>query len=289
MRTAYPSSRFDKLSTRPSQVPEKELNTPSPPSPSNEGEDFLGAPEVSIVGFSGEDAGAMAAAHDRHFWLRHRTGLVLWAVRRFAGTPRRGLNIGCSGGAMMQALARHWPGLVMEGADISPDALAVAACLNSDARLHHGDAACLAFDGAYDLLGLFDVLEHISDDNAALAGAARALAPGGHIFVTVPQHRFLWSHLDELVGHQRRYRASDLAGQLLCCGLEIRAILSYGALLLPLAAVARFAYRDAANVADILRLGGLANGAFHIVEHALIRAGVRFPFGDSILAVARKP
>ena len=60
------------------------------------------------------------------------------------------------------------------------------------------------------MVGLFDVLEHIDDDDAVLAAARRMLRPGGRLVVTVPRHPFLWSHLDALVDHRRRYRASDL-------------------------------------------------------------------------------
>ena len=252
---------------------------------------FAGEDAIAAGGFAGEAADAMAAAHDRHFWLRHRASLVLWAVWRFSGSAQRGLHVGCGGGAMMAALTERWPDLAMEGADISRSALAVAARRLPDARLHEVDAARLNFEAQYDLVGLFDVLEHIEDDGAVLAGVARALTPGGHIVLTVPQHEFLWSHLDVLVGHRRRYRARHLAGQLRGAGFEVRAMISTGALLLPVAALARFAYRNAAGVADILRLGAFANASFHAVngiERALIRRGVRFPFGDSLLAIARK-
>jgi 2-polyprenyl-3-methyl-5-hydroxy-6-metoxy-1,4-benzoquinol methylase len=48
-----------------------------------------------------------------------------------------------------------------------------------------------------DLVGAFDVLEHIEDDNRVLRELYRMLAPNGVVIATVPQHRWLWSSVDE--------------------------------------------------------------------------------------------
>jgi hypothetical protein len=75
-------------------------------------------------------------------------------------------------------------------------------------------------------------------------------------------------------------------------GFEVRAVVGYGALLLPLAYLARFAYRNVRGLEQVLRLHPLLNAVFdgvERVERAFIRAGVRFPFGDSVMLVAAKP
>jgi hypothetical protein len=62
----------------------------------------------------------------------------------------------------------------------------------------------------YDTILYIDVLEHIDDDAAELAAAALRLAPGGNLVVLAPAHQFLFSPLDEAVGHCRRYNARSL-------------------------------------------------------------------------------
>lgn len=62
----------------------------------------------------------------------------------------------------------------------------------------------------YDTVLYIDVLEHIDDDAAELAAAAQHLAPDGNLIVLAPAHQFLFSALDEAVGHHRRYNARSL-------------------------------------------------------------------------------
>ena len=67
--------------------------------------------------------------------------------------------------------------------------------------------------GAYDLIAVLDVVEHIEDDVAALSAMADCLAPGGKILITVPAHPWMWSAHDTVNHHHRRYskRALDAA------------------------------------------------------------------------------
>lgn len=59
-------------------------------------------------------------------------------------------------------------------------------------------------------VGLFDVLEHISDDSAFLRTVRNLLTPGGRLYLTVPAYQWLWSGEDETAGHYRRYSLSSL-------------------------------------------------------------------------------
>lgn len=62
----------------------------------------------------------------------------------------------------------------------------------------------------YDTILYIDVLEHIADDRAELAGAARRLAAGGNLVVLAPAHQFLFSAFDRAIGHFRRYSERSL-------------------------------------------------------------------------------
>jgi SAM-dependent methyltransferase len=72
----------------------------------------------------------------------------------------------------------------------------------------------------FDCILYIDVLEHILDDRAELARAARHLAPGGSLVVMSPAHDFLFSAFDHAIGHHRRYDIDSLSsvapGELLC-------------------------------------------------------------------------
>jgi SAM-dependent methyltransferase len=76
--------------------------------------------------------------------------------------------------------------------------------------------------GTYDAVVMVNVLEHIEDDALALHGLNRLLKPGGRLLVFVPAMPFLYSRLDELVGHHRRYTRPALAGRLAHAGFRVR-------------------------------------------------------------------
>lgn len=62
----------------------------------------------------------------------------------------------------------------------------------------------------FDTILYIDVLEHIADDRAELAEAARRLSPEGHLVVLSPAHQWLFTPFDAAIGHVRRYTAKSL-------------------------------------------------------------------------------
>ena len=59
------------------------------------------------------------------------------------------------------------------------------------------DARSIPYTDEFDVVGAFDVLEHVEQDAEALSAMYRACRTGGGILITVPQHKFLWSAVDE--------------------------------------------------------------------------------------------
>lgn len=96
----------------------------------------------------------------------------------------------------------------------------------------NGDALHLPFeDGTFDHVIASEVLEHIPDDEEAMAEVARVCKPGGTIAVTVPragQEVVCWAlsreYHDTPGGHVRIYRQSQIAGRLKDAGLGVYAI-----------------------------------------------------------------
>ena len=76
-------------------------------------------------------------------------------------------------------------------------------------------------DAAYDSVVMVNVLEHIEDDRAAARGLFDALAPGGRLLVFVPAMPALYSELDRIYGHYRRYRRGDLRACIESAGFRI--------------------------------------------------------------------
>ena len=157
------------------------------------------------------------------------------------------------------------------------------------------DARRIPFRGEFDVVGAFDVIEHIEDDRAVLAELGAAAAPAGGLLLTVPQHPFLWSEYDVRAGHLRRYSARELGAKVMEAGLEIVRMTSFVALLLPFMYLSRRAQRAPGADYDPLAelriapwLNRVLEGALG-AERVLIKAGVDFPVGGSLLVVARRP
>jgi len=121
-----------------------------------------------------------------------------------------------------------------------------------------------------------------------------ALAPGGGLLLTVPQHPFLWSEYDVHARHVRRYRAADLHAKLAEAGFEIVKMTSFVTLLLPIMAASRLSQQKSRAGYDPLaelRIAPTLNWMLEKTldfERMLIRAGLRFSAGGSLLVVARK-
>ena len=140
------------------------------------------------------------------------------------------------------------------------------------------------------LIKKLNPVEHIENDEEALNRVQQALKSGGYLFMSVPQHRFLWSHADVIARHKRRYSRCELEKKLTSAGFEILFSSSFVSFLLPLMFISRFSQRTEYDPKAEFCISRFANRIGMLVlyvELAMIKAGVRFPFGGSRIVVAR--
>lgn len=83
-------------------------------------------------------------------------------------------------------------------------------------------------DDAFDLVCTFDIVEHVDDDEAALAELARVAAPDAAFLLSVPLHESAWTAFDDFVGHRRRYEPRALQDKLQRHGFAIERSAVYG-------------------------------------------------------------
>jgi hypothetical protein len=162
------------------------------------------------------------------------------------------------------------------------------------------DARCATVVDAFDVIGAFDVLEHIEEDGAVLAAVQRGLKRGGGVILTVPQHPWLWSRSDEIGHHARRYRRTELVEKVRRAGFRVLFSGSFMTALLPLMVVSRMMSRrhEGASADEIrcaveadaeLRVSAAINALLRTILQIEVRAtlaGVRFPIGGSRIVVA---
>lgn len=254
----------------------------------------MNSPDVRTGAFDPAHFSRLFALEAGSFWFRGRSDLIEWALRRYFPDTRDLLEIGCGTGYVLDRLRRSFPDISLSGTELFAEGLECARVrLGDSASLSQLDATRLTFREKFDLIGAFDVLEHIEDDAAVLANVRTALRPGGGLLITVPQHEWLWSETDVAAHHVRRYARQGLRERLVDAGFEILRITSFMTLLLPAMWLARRRQRDGmqeveAELALPAPLNAIGRAALG-VDSALIRAGINLPIGGSLLAIARRP
>jgi 2-polyprenyl-3-methyl-5-hydroxy-6-metoxy-1,4-benzoquinol methylase len=253
------------------------------------------APELTAepVDFNPEFYGVSAQVDTVHFWSRFRHKIIGWALGKYFPQAASFLEVGCGAGSVLIGLSAARPALRLAGSDAQCEGLAFAAKRMPQASFFQANACYLPFEGEFDVVGNFDVLEHIEDDRLALRQFNKAIKPGGGLVLIVPQHRWLWSELDTRVGHLRRYRRRELLDKVRKAGFQVVRATSFISLLLPAMYLRRAtkSYKDG-NMATVeFKINPVMNWLMDKVmtlEGGLIRCGVSFPAGGSLLVVARK-
>jgi len=194
----------------------------------------------------------MAELDDRHWWYRARRRILAALVRREVQPPvgAKILEIGCGSGHNLSMLAGfgHVDGLELddEMRALSEKRLGRKIMRSPLPELNE------VKDKSYDLIGAFDVIEHIDDDHAALAAIATKLKPGGKFMMTVPAHPWMWTAHDVANHHKRRYSKRALRALIDGSPMRLEKIGYFNSLLFPLAvadrAAAKLRGKDDGNV-----------------------------------------
>jgi hypothetical protein len=149
----------------------------------------------------------------------------------------------------------------------------------------------------FNLIGIFDVLEHIDDDSRVLRALRSWAAPGGALLVTVPAGPSLWSRFDVAACHRRRYTVQTLRQKLVLADFKIEYLSPFMTCLYPLLWTRRrlLQWREGSAfdfAREELRIVPGVNSLLTwvlLAETAVIKARRRMPCGTSLIAIARAP
>ena len=244
----------------------------------------------------------IAQIEDRHFWFCARNRIIAAALRNVIedlGTGYRVLEVGCGTGVVLRELVEVCRRGEVIGMDLYPEAVAFAG-ERAACEVVVGDVLKPPNLGRFDVIGMFDVLEHLSNDSQIAGGLNRMLKSDGILILTVPAHLSLWSYFDIASRHCRRYERCELTRIVEGNGFKIEYVTEFMMSLYPLMwVVRRTRYRHGTMNSELaveradaeLRIIPVVNGLLKAIltfEAFAVARRWRLPLGTSLLIVARK-
>ena len=252
--------------------------------------DFLPPEQEGVRGFQASHFDQLEQTEYGSAWFRSRNEILLWAMARFFPKTRSYLEVGCGTGFVLAAVERERPNWEISGLEPFAQGLGVAARRLRRAELVRADLLNPPWKESFDLVGAYDVLEHMEDDRKALSALRKTLRTDGGILLTVPQHPELWSATDDVARHARRYRPGELELKMRETGFQVAYSTSFVSLPLPAMWFSR-RRRPKSEVHCELTLSPMLDwglGALLGLERVFLKAGFRYPWGGSRLVAARK-
>lgn len=182
----------------------------------------------------------MADTEAKHWWFIGRRAILSSLIKKL-DLPQNSkiLEVGCGTGGNLRMLATFG-----EVSALEMDATAREIASNKtnnlfDIRNGYCPGQIPFHDQRFDLICIFDVLEHIEQDTETLISLKQLLKKNGRILLTVPAYQWLYGPHDEFLHHKRRYTAKQLREKIASTDLQNLKISYFNTILFPLAAVVR--------------------------------------------------
>lgn len=222
-------------------------------------------------------------AENKHFWFQIRRKWIFDKVRKFISPPAKVLEIGCGTGNVCSFLSQK--GYEVTGCEYYHESLNMAW---PGFQKVQGDVTNLPFENnSFNIVGLFDVIEHFQDDITPLKEAIRVLKKGGIIVITVPAKEELWSWFDEMSLHKRRYTIERLNH--IFSEVKVNALLieyMFMSLYIPM----KYTRKKKMGNNKLFKINELLNTLLKWLFNAerVISKGLPLPIGTSFIGIARK-
>ncbi len=232
----------------------------------------------------------MASIEQTHWWFVARRMILRSELGALSIPPAaRVLEIGAGTGGNLQMLSSFGKVCAVETSGVAREIARKrfrGACEILAGSLP--DHMPFASD-RFDIICMFDVLEHIENDVGALRKVRTLMSDGGRVILTVPAYPWLWSYHDEHLDHFRRYTKKVLTRTATDAGLRITRLTHFNGILFPVVASIRLLGHlqiKFNNQEDRVppALINYALTAIFGLERYLLRV-ITIPFGLSLLAV----
>jgi SAM-dependent methyltransferase len=222
-----------------------------------------------------------------HFWVRRRFTVLQALAAPLITASKAMAEIGCGHGIVQRQIELAF-GRCVDGFDLNEFALRNTLSRLSRVCCYNIFDRLVSLRAAFDLMFLFDVLEHIDAEDDFLQAVLFHLRPGGYLIVNVPAGQWLFSNYDRAAGHLRRYSIGSLWEVAVRNHLVLRSCTYWGLPLIPLLLIRKLMLRGRSDPAQIIQSGFDMRGP--VTNNALGSLSALEPIpqkalGTSVLAV----
>lgn len=227
-----------------------------------------------------------------YWWYAARREIISCLRKIYETTPSPvALNIGCGTGELSLDLENQ---VHIINLDFNRDALLFCRQKNLRKLLQADGSRLPVQNNRMDEVYALDFLEHLENDREGLREIYRCLKPvSGRAIITVPAFSFLWSKMDHLAHHRRRYRLKEFKKLLLEAGFKIHLLSYYNFFLFPLGFVFKILEKKSKRTDEEAFIPSVPGGINILLKkifssERFFLPKVKFPFGVSIIAVIEK-
>jgi SAM-dependent methyltransferase len=198
-------------------------------------------------------------ASTEHFWIRRRFRVLNLLAGDLVSEARRMAEVGCGTG-LLQRQIEDAHGREVAGFDLNEVALKKNVSRLSSVHCYNILERNPALQGRFDVIFLFDVLEHVADEIGFLNALIFHLSPGGRLILNVPACQWAYAEYDRADGHLRRYSINTLRTAVEPSNFGIMNWTYWGLPLVPLMLLRKILFRSKSD-GDAVVSAGFAVGS----------------------------
>jgi 2-polyprenyl-3-methyl-5-hydroxy-6-metoxy-1,4-benzoquinol methylase len=167
-----------------------------------------------------------------HFWVRRRFEVFRKLAGDLVNRAREIAEIGCGQGLLQRQVEETY-GRPVTGFDLNENGLKHNLSQCSRVICYDVFQRAAEFEQRFDLIFLWDVLEHIGNEDSFLQAVRFHLARGGNVVFNVPAGEWAFSGYDTAAGHFRRYSKRSFLSVIQRNGLQVTKWTYWGLPLMP--------------------------------------------------------
>ena len=236
----------------------------------------------------------LAKGIKKHFWFKARRDYIYKIFKSFVGLKNNIIDIGSGVGDIpLFLISKGYENMFIGDVHLSGLKYTEKSAVK---KRYQFDLIKTPFRNHFDIVTMFDVLEHIDDDEKAIKNIHKMLKKNGRAIIMVPAHLWLWNREDDIVSHRRRYEVKEIKRKFEKNGFRVMKVSAFFIAITPLLFLRRildkFNKSEDKERFEINSIVNMILGTVCFLENRLLASRlfskISFRVGGSIMLVAEK-